>query len=318
MKNLIKIFLLFCSVNYFAQQNLVPNPSFEEDTACPNNLSQLYKVKNWFQTNGTPDYFNRCYNGNFNYCSIPSNSFGYQNINSNCHSYCGILTYWPFNINTETLCAKLIDSLQIGTKYFFSIKVALANTKFATNNIGALFSRYTPTITAVGNPPNTSNIKFNQVIIDTLNWTSLIGSFVCDSNYKYISIGNFYDAANTNTILTHPTGAQGAYYFIDDVCLSNDSTYAANYNYNCLSTNSKDIKLDSEITVSPNPFQDLIIINTKEKVKRISIFNSSGLEENVNCFNGNLNIDCHNLKPGLYFLIINTTHKVITKKILKQ
>ncbi|MBA2612265.1 MAG: hypothetical protein H0U95_09860 [Bacteroidetes bacterium] len=209
MKITKKIFLSFV---FYAQINLVPNPSFEDTIGgCPNNVSQLYKTKFWFNTNGSTDYFNKCYSGPFDYANIPKNSFGYQNtILSNCKAYCGILTYWPFNINTETLGIKLTDSLLTGTKYYFSIKISLANTKYATNNIGALFSTKIPSVSAVGSPPNFSNIKFNQVITDTLNWTSLFGNYLADSNYKYISIGNFYDASLTTTVMVNSGGTQGA------------------------------------------------------------------------------------------------------------
>lgn len=81
IKRVFFIFLIFFQVfGLRAQENLVPNGSFEEYWDCPisNNLNngQFEKAKGWWSpTNATPDYFNRCNNG---IVGIPTNFWGYQ------------------------------------------------------------------------------------------------------------------------------------------------------------------------------------------------------------------------------------------------
>ena len=42
-------------------QNLVPNPSFENYSACPENISEIDFALPWTSTTGaTPDYYNSC------------------------------------------------------------------------------------------------------------------------------------------------------------------------------------------------------------------------------------------------------------------
>ena len=61
----ILVFMTFIIWNKCSCKELIPNGSFEEFTTCPTSLTQLYKVKDWFNpttnvliTTGTPDYFN--------------------------------------------------------------------------------------------------------------------------------------------------------------------------------------------------------------------------------------------------------------------
>lgn len=46
---------------FFVPSGLIPNPSFEDYTECPDTTAQLYKCKNWIQASAaTSDYFNLC------------------------------------------------------------------------------------------------------------------------------------------------------------------------------------------------------------------------------------------------------------------
>lgn len=63
MQKFIFIFSFLLIANFsFAQVNLVPNPSFESYSTCPDGSSQLYKATPWFNPAlGSPDYFNVCF-----------------------------------------------------------------------------------------------------------------------------------------------------------------------------------------------------------------------------------------------------------------
>ena len=55
------LFMYFSTQNSHGQVNLVPNPSFEEYSLCPDKESQIERVDGWFSpSNGTPDYYNYC------------------------------------------------------------------------------------------------------------------------------------------------------------------------------------------------------------------------------------------------------------------
>jgi hypothetical protein len=58
------------------------------------------------------------------------------------------------------------------------------------------------------------------VITDTANWTLVSGSFVADSAYRYIVLGNFFDDAHTDTVHFIPGPSAAAYYLYDAICVS--------------------------------------------------------------------------------------------------
>lgn len=299
---------------------MVPNPGFEQDTACPNQTSQIYKLKYWFTSNGTPDYYNKCYYGVSNNADIPLNVLGYQDINVNCHSYAGINNSLPGtldNVANEIISVKLNDSLTNNTKYFFSMKVSLSNnSKYATNKFGAFFSKFQPVITNTRTPTNFSQITFSQTISDTLNWIDLKGSFVTDSNYKYISLGNFYDSTSTIKFNANNSGFPYSYYYIDDVCLSNDSIFTYNYSFNCPLTSLSDLDhLKADIDVFPNPSNNYVYIRSKDGLEfSARLFDSFGNSLNTNFSNNALDLSA--LQSGMYFIEITSGKNVVRKKVV--
>src|SRR5437868_5222781 len=73
----ISVFILLLISNFCFSQNLVPNPSFEDTVACPNNLSQINRAIGWSSYRQTPDYYNSC-SINGGYSGVPLNQFDYQ------------------------------------------------------------------------------------------------------------------------------------------------------------------------------------------------------------------------------------------------
>ena len=195
-----KIFLCFifclCSLFSFSQTNLVPNPSFEIYSSCPTQPGEIQKAIGWDSYANTPDYFNLC--SSFGY-SIPSNFFGYQSPASG-NAYAGFLNYMSNAYAPgyrEYIGAILSSTLIINTKYYVSFKVSLSINSLIPSNgssdkMGAMFSTI-PYNT--NNPtPITNNplIYYNSIITDSLNWTRVLGTFISDSAYQYIIIGNFF------------------------------------------------------------------------------------------------------------------------------
>jgi OmpA-OmpF porin, OOP family len=57
-------------------QNLVPNPSFETYSSCPEGISEVDLAVPWINpTFGTSDFFHSC---SSNFVDVPYNFFGFQ------------------------------------------------------------------------------------------------------------------------------------------------------------------------------------------------------------------------------------------------
>jgi len=303
---------------FYSQINLVPNPSFESYTCCPNTSAQLNCTGNWFFSSGTTDYYNSCSPaGNM---SVPWNIHGYQNA-AEGNAYVGMITFQlnepapPFY--REPVSTKLTQTLTLGQKYFVSFKSCLAIDNFesccASNKLGALFS--TIPFSNLNKPPinNFAHVYSNAIINDTINWTMIFGSFVADSNYTYITLGNFFSSSNTSYIdykNNFPT-TYASYYFTDDLKVSTDSSFVMN-------TNESAFDLLDGIQIFPNPSSEKLSCNINIASAIVQIFNSVG--ENVTIFLSieNNEIDLSRLDSGLYYLFIQNRLINKTKKIKIQ
>jgi hypothetical protein len=240
MKNFLILVFLFIAVGGFSQ-NLVPNPSFEDTVMCPDGGGDVVFAEHWQVFRETPDYFNSCASDPL--FSTPYNHFGYQ-IANNGVAYMGLYTVFNDDYK-EIIGVRLNEELEIGKKYFISFKAVLSYngngiSTCYSNNIGALF---TTEEYSLNNPMpinNYSHINKQELLNDSINWSSINGSFIADSAYKYIAIGNFFDIAHTDTVQFQYPG-KAAYYYIDDVCVSTDSNdckYIIGYSLEINNTNS--------------------------------------------------------------------------------
>jgi len=300
----------------------VPNPSFESYTACPFGSFQIDKVNSWSNAGGSPDYFNSCaLSGG---ASVPNNFYGYQNA-ANGNAYVGLYTYnkgVPFPSNREHIQAVLNTPLTIGVKYFvsFDVSFTLDNIEigFAADKLGVLFTNVANYNS--GNQPNLNNnsqVYIDTVILDTSNWYHVEGSFIADSSYQRLLVGNFFDDSNTDT-LGIDTALYTAYYYIDNVCVSSDSN-------DCLVvTGIKDSKPKTELKLYPNPTKSNSIwleLNSQFQNKdvRYRIFNEIGQMVTENSFYSNSSteqINFNHLPKGIYYLKITNgleqaSHKFI-------
>lgn len=203
-------------------QNLVPNPSFETFSSCPTNYGQLTLAIPWIApTNDNSDLFNVC---GSTIVGVPYHHgpYGFQYPSSG-NGYAGFWAYNGINNNyREYLQVQLFDTLVSGKCYFIEFHTNLENggINYAVNNIGINFSDTSTLSTGTGYILNlTPNIlKFNNPIIDdTLNWTKVTGIYFANGGEAFITIGNFFNDANTDTLNTGNGWYQGAYYYIDDV-----------------------------------------------------------------------------------------------------
>jgi hypothetical protein len=308
-KALILFILIYTKIT--CQVNLIQNPSFEDTLHCPTNVGEITAAKFWNNNAYTPDYYNPCATDIF---SAPYNFAGYQNAASG-QSYAGLITYTfdsPSSLYDyrEYIGTYLLNPLNIGTKYYFSIKVCVASQPDITlnsssNNIGVRFS--------VGNSGfnihnNNADINFNTIVSDSVNWTKLTGSFIPDSSYNYITIGNFYNNINTQLINLNNDVDKSAYYYIDDICLSTDSIYAGTWTY----TEEPERNINF-LKIYPNPSNGEININLNNfKISRVAVYNIMGRVIKETKIENNIRLDLSSLNNGFYYVYFYSDDKIIS------
>jgi hypothetical protein len=252
--------------------------------------------------------------------SVPSNIYAYRNA-ADGNAYAGMVAYVltegpPYGLR-EPAGTFLTSPLIVGQKYYVSFKASpVINQSFDgccfINKLGALFS--TVAFSSSNKAPihNFAHVYTNNMITDTVNWTSVQGAFVADSAYTFLSVGNFFDTLNTqiNNITNNFPQTSAVYYFIDDVRVSSDSSFV---------TSLVD-KTPSPITINiyPNPCKDKLFIRTPNHKIQVRIYNTMG-EMIISTWESNeLNVSI--LSPGIYIILISTIEgKLIkTTKIQKQ
>lgn len=206
-------------------QNLVPNPSFEDSLQCPTALSQIAKCRYWFSPNsGSPDYFNVCntISGNGS-VGIPINTWGSQTSHSG-NAYTGIGSNVKGDMR-EYLSVKMTDSLTAGKKYCVSFFANLSEFSFAaTNSLGIIMSDDSVFVPGFFLPLTSAYIS-DSLIIDSLNWVELKFNYNALGGEKYLIIGILRpDSLLTKIWVRNDSTSDLNYYYIDDVSVCNCNT----------------------------------------------------------------------------------------------
>lgn len=250
-------------------QNLVPNSSFEIFSNCPQGTGKIYLSTNWFQPrkinnasvsqSSSSEYFNSCTSSLA--VSVPNNMFGYQNAKTG-NAYIGYSFYEANNLNIREYAeVGLTMPLEEAKHYKLEFYASLScYCRYAIKQLDVCFtndSLFDSTVFAITSV--VPQIQNNSFITDTMNWVKISGTFTANGGEKFLTIGNFQPDSLTDTlaVVNNPANYyNGAYYYIDDVSLTLDSTadvneITRNYNY----------------MVSPNP------ANERFKVSRSDIRN---------------------------------------------
>jgi len=229
---LILLFAFALIVKANAQVNLVPNPSFEAMFGSYCVGGSIDGTPPWVSaTGGSPDCFKTCATLQPPWL-VPQNMFGYQWPRTGI-GYAGLgffkgdLTYPN---SREYIQVQLTDSLIKDRKYNVSFFVNLSDSSwYATDDLGAYFSD-----TAIHKPlgdlspfsnfiPQIANLQGN-FLADKINWTEISGIYIAHGGEKFITIGNFYNDANTDTIFSDGGSVNNPhpylYYYIDDVSVT--------------------------------------------------------------------------------------------------
>ena len=223
----INMILFLCNLSLVAQENLVPNFSFETYSACPTNADQFSNTTDWFSPNAQlPDYYNTCQLIPSTY-GIPFTANGYQKSKSG-EAFAGINVFGngPL-LRREYIEVGLTTPLKEDTDYLVTFYVSLAN--YATvgiTQLGAYLSSVPVTDTSSKELSYTPQVvsAAGYYLTDTSAWIKISAIYTALGGEKYITIGNFKNDSLTDTLHVDTAPAR-SYYFIDDISvIQSDST----------------------------------------------------------------------------------------------
>ncbi len=246
LKPIFTVLITIATTTVFAQQNLVPNPSFEDYITCPHSNSQIrysetysafITVTAWCNPvkQSTPDYFNAC--DTTGRVSVPDNFNGVQPARTG-NAYTGIYTYVrnlpSVSEYAEYIYCKLSQKLIQGVSYDVSFYVSGVPGKGSANNpyaavdrIGVSFSdtiAYEKGSGFVMNIPYSIKSTPGIFLDDTVGWTKISGRYTAKGGEEYLYIGNFWDSSFLLTKFYYPDSTPSfqtlSYYYIDDVSVT--------------------------------------------------------------------------------------------------
>jgi hypothetical protein len=314
--NILIVGLFFLSLEQKAQ-NLVPNWSFEDTTQCPNSGGQINFASPWYNPNASsPDYFNQCGTAGFQFLNFR----GFQ-IARTGQAYSSVCVYGSIGLSSvrEYIQVQLLGTLIAGENYCVSFYVSYADMSSFFNSympiviseIGMLFSNNPVTSSNYLPFPYTPQIvsPSGTFLSDTLNWMEISGVYTAFGGERFITIGNFKDDSNTDTLHLIENGldSQG-YYYIDDVSV-------INCNDTLSSVNEINQQYDTKLYPNPNNGTFTIECSAFETGKVIlNIYDVTGkkiAEHLVNSKNKSLAINENNLDAGVYYYQITVNDKTI-------
>jgi hypothetical protein len=315
MKSCLLLLLLMLCI-YFplkAQMNLVPNSSFEDSVNCPIFLfgGQINATYGWYSSAGSPDYLNSC-STNLNF-SVPFNSRGFQQPISG-NGYINLSCYGVgFPNEREAAGIKLTQPLTIGLSYYVSFFASLSDVftiDGASSGLGVKFSTIPYSVSSPVPIDNIAHVYCQSIIQDSINWKLISGSFIADSLYEYINIGNFFDDQHTDTLNINSKSV----YFIDQVCVSADSLYCDNW-----TSNHEIPDNDSKLNLFPNPVLSNLNITSKLGMKSIAVKNVFNRQllyfEKITESSTIINLE--ELPSGIYIVEIDFGESILNRKIIK-
>ena len=239
---LLSLGLVTCFISGFAQYNLVPNPSFEDDNECPFFISGFEFLtdtycNDWYSAGGgSSDYMHGC-GGPGSTVGVPENLFATDQPAHTGIAYGG---FWCnlYDNNTfiyrEYTQAELLEPLVAGQCYYVEFWSAPATQSDffgeahgTTDAIGAYlgFDRlgdpgdYGP----LGVDPQIDNNGTGNYIDPPGEWTKVSGFYTAAGGEDWICVGNFHPDDEV-TCVPYTGGPADitplVYLFVDDVLVT--------------------------------------------------------------------------------------------------
>ncbi|MGB0882739.1 MAG: OmpA family protein [Vicingaceae bacterium] len=225
MKNTLLLAFSFVATFGFAQNNLVPNGTFEKIEKKVKLKGEIKGATPWLSPTLAKADLYIPKTKNF-YISIPDNDYGEEKPMEGT-GYAGIVAYSYKNKEPRTyLQVKLKEKMKAGQEYCVKYHVSLADlSKYATNHLAAA-------LTEKAMEANNSEIlKFDNFIESKrltvyeqqYYWTPICGIYKAKGGEEYLTIGNFTDDVKLKTLkVKRPRGFNKpqkytAYYYVDNV-----------------------------------------------------------------------------------------------------
>lgn len=227
---------LFIGLNLAtAQENLVPNPSFEDLDGKVKAAGAIEVASPWKSVTMNPvDLYSE--DAKSDEFSVPENKYGEEKARTGSN-YAGI-SFFGYNgrMPRTYLGTTLSKPLEAGKEYCMKFHVSMSDySKYAVNNLGIYVAKEEITEKADGNLsfiPQIKSIK-NEAFDKQFLWTAICGVYKAEGGEQFIVIGNFDTDANTEQVkvrlsreFSGKRQENNAYYFIDDVSVVelNDQT----------------------------------------------------------------------------------------------
>jgi hypothetical protein len=144
---------------------------------------------------------------------------------------------YPFAYKRDYLQGRLSRILSAGKSYCITFYVnfegvySSTGCGYAIDHIGAYLDNGaidldTGVFCGIPHPTIIPQVYATSIITDTVNWTKIQGSFIATGSERFITMGNFFDNAHTNSIV-YPGHTAFSWYLVDDVSVI-ESTETAN------------------------------------------------------------------------------------------
>lgn len=276
----ITILLFMFVFGIQAQENLIPNGSFEEYNWCPNTTDGYYieTAKYWFlPTLGSADYFNSCSTeddgfGNTIF-SVPQNYIGYQSARTGS-GYSGYYAALNSDNNNyyEYISVRLNNTLEENEVYHLSYYLSLSDSVYKSSNLTPQqFVNYSAAYFSSDSLVINNDLKINSkpqfisdpdvFLNDSLGWQKVEGYFISNGTENFMTIGYFcnLDEIRYNYKNSLTGNAVVAYYFVDDITLEK-----------------VDIEIPNIFTPNNDGINDKFKPNFQTSNSKITIFNRWG------------------------------------------
>lgn len=294
-----------------AQENLVPNPSFEDTLVCPYTNGQITSTEYWLNVFGSCDFFHEC---SLDW-GVPENYGGSQDAHDGS-AYVGF-SIWaePFHNAHEFIGVNLLAPLDSGQQYIVGFSLSLADTvRYGVSNVGAHLSIDPPQsdITELLSLLPQVAQPVGQHATNMDGWEVIEGTMIASGGEQYLTIGNFDDDSMIDTVVVNEqSGYNQAYYYLDNVYVVKDTTYHIGLaEYDLI-----------DVSVYPNPASDVVTVQVgSQEVHQYEICDLSGRTVAV----GNLNhvktrLDVSELTDGLYSIrILHEGQTLAFRKLVVQ
>lgn len=213
-----------------AQQNLVPNPSFETGSPCDDSyiISTIEHCDDWFDAFSSVDWFSNCYCGNIAtdfYC--PPNIFYGNSVAHTGNSFIGFVPYYENTDYSEVPGVKLIEPLKADSAYCISIWVKNSynhDTDYHIYNFDCVFLN--DTTGNLQDPSNPFPQQFSFTPQSNLNnaertndWVELKGDYIAIGGESYLLFGVLNKNQNFYNLGDNSTPEERMYYFFDDISI---------------------------------------------------------------------------------------------------